>query len=156
MSLLPGATPPEIVKTRSKAADRLDALLVIVPETSAKELFRQLPENERWQELNARTPPRTGTVRTTVLTNRRQTLAVLGYIGADATTFERLSLAGRMFKEASARNPGSVGMEALLAGGFAGAFQMPAYRARSEAESGIRRLVLLDSPKVDIPYAVAA
>ena len=77
----------------------MDALLVIVPTEPSE--FGQLPDSERWQELNARSKPVTGTVRATVLTNRRQTLAVLGYIGADASTFERLSLAGRMFKEAS-------------------------------------------------------
>ena len=145
MSLLPSATPPEIVKTRTKAADALDALLVIVPETSAKELFRQLPENERWQELNARTPPRTGAVRTTVLTNRRQTLAVLGYIGAGASTFERLSLAGRMLKELGSRDPETLGLialgdaapaqaalDALLAAALAHAFPMPTLRAPSK------------------------
>jgi len=75
IALLPTATPPEIVKARARAADASDALLVIAPMPSEKELFRQLPESERWQELNARTPPRAGTVRTTVLSNRRQTLA---------------------------------------------------------------------------------
>jgi leucyl aminopeptidase len=155
MSLLPSATPPEIVKTRAKAADTLDALLVIVPENHAKELFRQLPESERWQELNARTSPRTGTVRTTVLTNRRQTLAVLGYIGAGATTFERLSLAGRMLKEVSSRDPEDLGLmalgdaapaqsalDALLAAALAHAFPMPTLRAPSKDERRIKQIIL--------------
>ena len=155
MSLLPSATPPEIVKTRAKAADALDALLVIAPVSPAKELFRQLPESERWQELNARTPPRTGTVRTTVLTNRRQTLAILGYIGAEATTFERLSLAGRMLKEVSSRDPETVGLmalgdaapaqsalDALLAAALAHAFPMPTLRAPSKDERRIKQIVL--------------
>ena len=155
MSLLPSATPPEIVKTRAKAADALDALLVIAPVSHAKELFRQLPENERWQELNARTPPRAGTVRTTALSNRRQTLAVLGYIGAEATTFERLSLAGRMLKEVSSRDPEDVGLmalgdaapaqsalDALLAAALAHAFPMPTLRAPSKDERRIKQIVL--------------
>jgi leucyl aminopeptidase len=173
-SLLPAAEIPKIAHASSADPAELDALLAIVPVEPTRSLFEQLPESERWQELNARTlstskTARSGTVRTTVLTNRRQTLAVLGYIGAQASTFERLSLAGRMLKEASARNPRSVGlialgdasaaqsgMDALLAAGLAGAFQMPAYRARSGDETGIRRLLLLGSAKVDIPYAVAA
>ena len=53
IALLPTAAPPEIVKTRARAVDASDALLVIAPVSSEKELFRQLPENERWQELNA-------------------------------------------------------------------------------------------------------
>ena len=35
-------------------------------------------------------------MRSTVLANRRHTLAVLGYLANDASAFERLSLAGRM------------------------------------------------------------
>lgn len=173
-SLLPAAEIPKIARASSADPAELDALLAIVPDEPSRSMFEQLPESERWQELNARTrstskTARPGTVRTTVLANSRQTLAVLGYIGAKASTFERLSLAGRMFKEVSARNPRSVGLlalgdasaaqsgtDALLAAGLAGAFQMPAYRARTEDETGIRRLVLLDSAKVDIPYAVAA
>src|SRR6185312_7371334 len=109
MSLLPTTPPPEIVKSRpvgrARAGEEPDALLVVVPDMPEKELFRQLPESERWQELNARAQPRAGTVRTTVLSNRQQTLAVLGYIGAGASTFERLTLAGRMLKEAAGRDP---------------------------------------------------
>ena len=83
MSLLPISTPPEIVLTRTATGPRAamvqpDALLIMVPDTPEKELFRELPESERWQELNARGKPRAGMVRTTVLSNRQQTLAVLG------------------------------------------------------------------------------
>ncbi len=173
-TLLPAADIPKIAHATSADPAELDALLAIIPDAPTPSLFEQLPESERWQELNARTlstskTARSGTVRTTTLTNRRQTLAVLGYIGAEATTFERLSLAGRMLKEASARNPGSVGLialgdasaaqsgiEALLAAGLASAFQMPAYRASNDTEGGIERLVLVGATKVDIPYAVAA
>jgi len=159
----------------------MDALLVIVPDEPS--VFVQLPDSERWQELNARTKPTKGTVRTTVLSNSRQTLAVLGYIGAKASTFERLSLAGRMFKEAAARNPKSVGLlalrdassdpshtadlshtgdlDALLAAGLASAFQMPAYRSKPDDESGIERLLLIGPDligqgQVDIPYGIAS
>ena len=103
--LLPTTPPPEVVKSRLKGADGPDALLVVVPDSPEKELFRALPESERWQELNARAQPRAGTVRTTVLSNRQQTLAVLGYIGPTASPFERLALAGRMLKESTAREP---------------------------------------------------
>jgi len=142
----------------------MDALLVTIPDAPAASVFDQLPERERWQELNARSKPAKGTVRTTVLSNRRQTLAVLGYIGAEASTFERLSLAGRMFKEAAGRNPRTVGLlslddalsaEALLAAGFASAFQMPAFRSKSENEARIERFILSDATRVDIPRAIA-
>jgi leucyl aminopeptidase len=175
-SLLPAAQIPQIAHASRANPAEFDALLAIVPDEPSRSMFAQLPESERWQELNARTlstakSARSGTVRTTVLANSRHTLAVLGYIGPKPSTFERLSLAGRMFKEAAARNPQSVGLlargdasaaqggaEALLAAGLASAFQMPAYRARNENEDEprIQRLVLLDGAQVDVPYAAAA
>ena len=160
---------PKIERASSSEAAELDALFAIVSDSPTRSLFERLPESERWQELNARTKPRSGTVRTTALTNKRHTLAVLGYIGAEATPFERLALAGRMLKEAASRNPLSVGLialgdaraaqsgvDALLAAALAAAFRMPAFRAHETEERGIRRVALLDSTKVDIPYAVAA
>lgn len=167
-NLLPAADMPKVGHATAAEAADLDAILAIVPESPTRSLFEPLPESERWQELNARSKPRSGTVRTTVLSNRRQTLAVIGYIGADASTFERLALAGRMLKEASGRSPGSVGLialgtaqaggvEPLVAAGLAHAFHMPAFSSRkSEAATVIRRLVLLDGTKVDTEYAIAA
>ena len=168
MSLLPSATPPEIVKARARAADAPDALLVIAPTSSEKELFRQLPDNERWQELNARTPPRTGTVRTTVLSDRRQTLAVLGYMGAEASTFERLSLAGRMLKESASRDPETLGLmalgkaapaqaalDALLAAALAHAFPLPTLRAPSADERRVKQIALHGYDDGDTRYAEA-
>jgi leucyl aminopeptidase len=146
-------------------------LLVAVPESTEKELFRSLPDSERWQELNARSRPRTGTLRTTVLTNRRQTLAVLGYIGAQASTFERLSLAGKMLKEVSAREPETLGLaalgkaapaqaalHALLAASLAHAFPMPTFRSPSteaDAAAGehrIKQIVLHGYEAGDLHY----
>jgi leucyl aminopeptidase len=167
--LLPASDVPKIERGKPADGGGLDAILAMVPATAARSLFETLPESERWQELNARSKPRSGTVRTTVLANRRQTFAVLGYIGADASTFERLSLAGRMLKELAARQPASVGLstpggtkavpggiDALLAAALASAFEMPAFRSQESEEPAIQRLVLLDDSKVDIPYATAA
>ena len=170
-SLLPASKIPKVEQTSTADPAEMDALLVIVSDEPTSSVLEQLPDSERWQELNARSKPRAGTVRTTVLTNKRQTTAVLGYIGAKASTFERLSLAGRMFKEAAARNPRIVGLmalsdapqdaEALLAAGLASAFQMPAFRSKSDAEVGIERLLLvgpdlIGQGKVDIPYGIAS
>ena len=173
MSLLPTTPPPEIVKSRpvgrARAGEEPDALLVIVPDAPEKELFRQLPESERWQELNARSQPRTGTVRTTVLSNRQQTLAVLGYIGVNASTFERLALAGRMLKEAAGRDPETVGLQALgkaapaqasldalLAAALAQAFHMPTYRAPSSSERRIKQITLHGYENGDTRYEIAS
>jgi leucyl aminopeptidase len=170
---LPSADVPKIAHADAASAD-LDAILAIVPESATKNLFDRLPESERWQELNARSKGRSGTVRTTVLAGRRQTLAVIGYIGAQASTFERLSLAGRMLKATASRSPETVGLiilgdtqsalEALLAGTLAQAFEMPSYREPATDAHTIRKVVLLadeqhkkvTSAKVDVPHAIAA
>jgi leucyl aminopeptidase len=170
-SLLPASKIPNVEQTATADPAEMDALLVIVSDEPTASVFEQLPDSERWQELNDRSKPRTGTVRITVLTNERQTLAILGYIGAKATTFERLSLAGRMFKEVSARNPRIVGLmalsdaaqdlEALLAAGLTTAFQMPAFRSKSDDEGAIERFLLvgpdlIGQAKVDIPHGIAS
>ncbi|MDB6087819.1 MAG: hypothetical protein JWN85_603 [Gammaproteobacteria bacterium] len=169
MSLLPPSSSPEIVKNGVQAAGELDAVLAIVPDAPEKEIFRRLPDSERWQELNARAQPRPGTVRTTVLSNRQQSLAVLGYIGADASTFERLSLAGRMLKETEARGPETVGLiafgqaapaqaalDALVAATYAKAFSLPTYRVPSTDERHIKRIVVLGNGDIDTRYAAAS
>ena len=170
MSLLPTTTPPRIVKSRTRTADALDVLLVVAPDNAEKELFRALPDGERWQELNARTRPRTGSVRTTVLTNRRQTLAVLGYIGAGAGTFERLALAGKMLKEVASREPETLGLaalgtaapaqaalDALLAASLAHAFPLPMFRSSADESDSrqIKQIVLHGYEDGDLHYEEA-
>ena len=170
MSLLPTTAPPQILKSRTRAADALDVLLVVVPESAEKELFRSLPDSERWQELNARTRPRAGAVRTTVLTNRRQTLAVLGYMGAQPSTFERLALAGKMLKEVAAREPQTLGLaalgkaapaqaalDALLAASLAHAFPLPMFRSSADESNSLRikQIVLHGYEDGDLHYEQA-
>src|SRR4029077_7528731 len=152
-ALLPGAPAPAIVSARTRDVGELDALLAIVPLPATAAAFRHLPESARWRELDARAPARAATVRTTVLSNHRQTLAVLGYLKDDASAFERLSLAGRMLKEAAARNPQTVGLaasgtaaaaraalEALLAAALVHAFALPSFRAPARHERHLRRI----------------
>ena len=156
-SALPASTPAS-----------LDALFAIVPYPPRAGALRRLPESARWRELEAHTPPRAGAVRTTVLANRRHTLAVLGYLAGDASAFERLSLAGRMLKEAAARAPQVIGLaaagaagtaraalEALLAAALAHAFALPSWRASTHGERRLRRIVLLNDVGLDTRYAAA-
>jgi hypothetical protein len=167
--LLPGALAPTIVSASSVNTAQLDALLVIVPHPPPARAFGHLPESARWRALDARAAARAGTVRTTSLGNRRQTLAVLGYLAPDASAFERLSLAGRMLKEAAARCPGSIGLgatgpasaaraalDALLAAACAHAFALPNFRAPVRGQQHLRRVVLLDGAGLDVRYATAA
>ncbi len=141
--LLPLAAAPAIVAVPRADAAQLDAALTIVTLPPGNATFRALPETARWQELHAREPARAGSVRTTVLANPRHTLAVLGYLDANASAFERLALAGRMLRETAARQPqqvalaapgpraaGRAALEALLAATLAHAFPLPSFRSQ--------------------------
>jgi leucyl aminopeptidase len=169
-ALLPAAHAPVIVTARRRSLGALDALLAIVPYPADSAALRRLPESARWRELDARSPARAGTARSTVLGNRRHTLAVLGYLEAGASAFERLALAGRMLKEAAARNPQTLGLaafgtaareraalDALLAACLTHAFALPSFRATltTRAERGVRRIVLLTAEPIETRYAAA-
>src|SRR5258708_8022501 len=85
--LLPSARAPAIVSAR-RGAHRLDALLAIVPPRATAASFRELPESGRWRELNARAPARAGPVRSTPLSNPRQTPPGLGVLADEARAFD--------------------------------------------------------------------
>jgi leucyl aminopeptidase len=173
MSISPELDLPRILRSRAKlslrAAGELDALFIIAPESVQPRAFASLPEAPRWRELHARDKARTGSVRSTSLTNSRQTLAVLGYLKADATPFERLALAGRMFKEAGARgvvsialgavgdrSTNTVSLDALLAAAFAHAFALPSFRSSRSSRRRLREITLIDGDEVDLRYTSAA
>ena len=162
--LLPSARAPAIVHARGRRADDLDALLTIVTLPAGAGAFEQLPQSARWRELHGRATPKAGTVRTTLLANARHTLGVLGYLKSDASAFERLTLAGRMLKEAAARAPQSVGLiapggagnvllEALLAATLAQAFALPSLRSTERGVRRIGRVTLFGAGGLDIRYA---
>jgi leucyl aminopeptidase len=165
-ALLPPADGPRILRAHG---GEVDALLVIVPASAGAASFAGLPESPRWRDLLARERARAGAVRITSLANRRQTLAVLGFVGPEASAFERLALAGRMMKETAARGPRTLGLatagfqgtaagrrtaesslEALLAAALAQAFSLPSYREPSKDERHIGRIELPADARLDV------
>lgn len=163
---------PRVTRARgasSARAGQWDAIFVVVADSAQPRAFADLPEPERWRELHARSKPRSGSVRSTALANSRHTLAVIGYSQADASPFERLQLAGRMLKEASARAvdtvalaapgdraSGAANLEALLAATFAHSFTLPSFRSSRESQKALREVVLFGGDDVNIPQAEAA
>jgi leucyl aminopeptidase len=167
LSVLPPAEEPRIARSRG---GEVDALLVVMPESASAGSCAGLPESPRWRDLLARERARAGAVRTSSLANRRQTLAVLGFLRSEASAFERLALAGRMLKEAAARSPRTLALatagfparepraaqaalEALLAAALAQAFELPSYRAASAEERRIGRIEIPADAKLDTRYA---
>ena len=167
-ALLPPASVPQIRRSHGE----VEALLVVMPEGAGPESCAKLPESQRWRDLLARERPRAGAVRTTSLANRRQTLAVLGFLRAEASAFERLALAGRMMKEAASRSPQAIGLatagfparghgpaaaqaslEALLAAALAQAFPLPSYQAPAAEARHITHIQLPADAQLDTRYA---
>ena len=163
---------PRVTRARGNSSARAgqwDAILIIVADVAQPRAFADLPEPERWRELHARSKPRGGTARSTTLANSRHTLAVIGYLQADASPFERLQLAGRMLKEAAARAvdtvalaasadraSGAANLEALLAATFAHSFALPSYASAREPRKALREIVLLGGDDLDLRQASAA
>ena len=160
-TLRPELDLPRVTRARGplrpRAANELDALFVVVPESVAPRAFASLPEAQRWRELHAREKARTGSVRSTSLANSRQSLAVLGYLRPEASPFERLALAGRMLKEAGSRGVASIALaalgdrstntaslEALLAAAFAHAFALPSFRSARPERRRLREITLIE------------
>ena len=135
-AVLPAARAPAIVASSAAGAAQADALLVMVTYPVARGAFTSLPESARWRQLDARAPATPGSVRATTLGNQRQTLAVLGYVRADASPFERLTLAGRMVREAAARNPRE--RRALLTGHGRRGARLARSAACGGARAGVR------------------
>ena len=163
-ALLPPATRPQIVRSRTHEA--LDTLLVVMPESAGRESLAALPDGARWQALHARERPRAAAVRSTVLTNPRQTLGVLGFLPDAASRFEQLQLAGRMLKVTAERAPQTVGLvalgaskraaaalEALLAATLAEGFALPSFKSTADVAPTLRRIVLPLEPRIDTRHA---
>ena len=164
VALLPASLGPKIV--RSRTLGDLDTLLVVMPASAGRESLAALPEAERWQGLLDREVPQALSVRTTALTNRRQTQAVLGFLADGASMFEQLQLAGRMLKSAAARAPRSVGLvalganppraarlEALLGATLAEHFALPSFKSDAGGTPALERIVLPTDPPLDTRYA---
>jgi leucyl aminopeptidase len=128
----------------------LDAMMLAAPVDVTTTKLAALPDGARWAALHERSPAKPGTVRVTHLANPRQTLGVLGYVRADASSFERLTVAGRMAKELVNREARDVGLaslaadardlEALLAASLAQSFQPPLFRSKRSREARLGRL----------------
>ncbi len=167
MALPPLPESPSIVhraRFSARAAGALDALLVMLPAQASGASLGSLPEAERWRGLHARAVPAAGSVRSTTLANAHQTRAVLGYLGAHASPFETLALAGRMLKEAAAPEVRTIALasaggapaesqSALLSAALAQAYPLPDFRStRTRARTGIGRIELLGEAPPDLRF----
>jgi leucyl aminopeptidase len=151
----------------ARAAESLDALIVIAaPGETA--LWSHLPEPARWRALHARSKPAALKWHATALANARQTQAILGYAKSTASTFERLSFAGKLMGELAGRRPARVGLivsqalpdagpwyEALLSAAWAASFALPQFRSTPGEHWRLESLQLYAAPPLPVERIAA-
>ena len=156
-------TLPDVRRTAG-----LDALVVLTAPNDVA-LLRRLPESARWLGLHARGKPVALAWRNTTLANSRQTLAQLAYVKAGASSFERLTLAGKLLRELAARKPGTIGFlvggsvadaplwyEALLSAAWTESFALPVFRSRRPDRWRLKAIELYAAPSLDVDRIAAS
>jgi leucyl aminopeptidase len=156
-------TLPDVRRTAA-----LDALVVLTAPNDVA-LLRRLPESARWLALHARGKPTALAWRSTTLANTRQTFAQLAYVKAGASSFERLTLAGKLLRELAARKPGQIGFvvggtvadaalwcEALLTAAWTESFALPVFRSRPPDRWRLKTIELFDAPTLDVDRIAAS
>jgi leucyl aminopeptidase len=151
-----------------RSAATLDALLVLAsPDESA--LWARLPEPQRWRGLHGRAKPAALKSHSTTLGTGRQTQALLGYAKPEASSFERLSFAGKLVRELSARRPARVGLlvsasladaalwcEALLSALWSESFSLPDFRSRPADRWRLQSIELYAAPRLELARIAAS
>lgn len=169
---LPDCTLAVLQRRRALPDERrtagLDALVVLAAPKGVA-FLRRLPEARRWLDMHARGKPVALAWRSTTLANSRQTLAQLAYVKAGASTFERLTLAGKLLRELAARKPGRIGLlvegavadaalwyEALLTAAWTESFALPVFRSRRATPWHLKTIELFAAPALDVDRIAAS
>jgi leucyl aminopeptidase len=169
---LPDCTLAVLRRRRTLPDERrvaaLDALVVLSAAADVA-FLRRLPEPRRWLGLHARDRPIALTSRNTTLANGRQTFAQLAYVKPGASSFERLTLAGKLLRELAPRKPSLMGLligsavadaplwyEALLTAAWTESFALPVFRSRRRDRWRLRTIELYAAPALDIDRIAAS
>jgi leucyl aminopeptidase len=140
----------------AKSLASCDQLLLILPAKPATNLFRQLPEGPKLQQVFKASAPDSTPAFTSRLANSRQTLVIAGTLEKEATTFDQLSLGRKLVAVARDQKAGSLGIcvvgfkgskqvalyNNMVAAALAAAFRMPSYKSE-KTPPAIRNLRLL-------------
>jgi len=161
MQILPETTLPRITQSRRAptraALERLDHVIVILPESPPASAFRGLPQSAQLKSLAARAEPDDSVA--SRLANRRSTGITLGKFPTGAR-FEQLTWARKLVAAAKADKPRQIGIlapalgeqtetavSAVIAALLAAGFAMPSLKSTPDRRwsiAGIRLLGLAD------------
>jgi leucyl aminopeptidase len=170
---LPDFTLAALRRSRSlpnaRRAASLDAIIVLMPPGVESGFLQRLPEAQRWQTMHRRAKALALKWRSTTLANPGQTVALLGYTKPDASTFERLTLAGKLLRELAGRRPERLGLivadsvadaalwhEALLTAAWTESFALPDFRSERPRPWKLRSIELFAAPAFDTRRVAAS
>jgi len=158
-TLLPAQTAVRVQqhtgKTTASLLDKVEHLLVVVPEKPPAAVWKQFPDGPRVQALRSRR--QAGGPVSTRLQNSAGTGVTVASAGAEHSTFAHLTLGGKLAAAACADNPASVAIlviglddaqteslyAAVLLGLQAHAFDMPAFGSSKEPGSRLKTIKLV-------------
>jgi leucyl aminopeptidase len=140
--------------------DTLDAIIILLPETSLKKPWPDFPHAERLKQRVPVGKESLSPLRAD-LPNPRGTVAILATYKTDASAFEFLTLARKCVAKARETQPASLGLlfpgaeagvqgrlaEALLAAVVAADFEMPQFKARPEKPHAIASITVFDGKR---------
>jgi len=152
----------------ARALGRLDGLILLSP-ASDPSPGAELPNPAAWQRLHRREPARALQLRSMTLANPRQTAALLGYVKPDASSFERLGLAGRLLRELAARRPRRIGLllarsvpdpaawcEALLSAAWTESYALPGFQSAPPVRWILEHIDLYGAPALAVKPIMAS
>jgi leucyl aminopeptidase len=167
-ALLPQSREIRVIQTlgRITAAqlEAVDQLLLILPERPGKSVWKNVPQGLKLQALMRRRSSGSVPALQSRLSNKRQTLVIVGTLAKHSGTFEQLTLGRKLVSVATTENAGTLGIAvvgfdedaaAVIAGNavaaaLAGAFVMPEFKSKA-SRARVRNIRLLGlSAKLDL------
>lgn len=165
---LPGIT--QLTGTPTNADfERLDQLLLIVPQHQNDKLWRKVPQGSKVKALMQRRAAQSVPAVLTRVSNQKQTNLLVSALGKDNSTFAQLSFAAKLVAAAADEKPGALGIWVLgfavaeqnnivnnvVAAALAAAFVMPEFKSKP-TPSPFRSIRILGlERKIDIKRTLA-
>ncbi len=170
VSILPDQPLPALKAAEAglarRSLDSADAACLLLPESESARAAAAagLGHAESIHRLLGRARLRAGTHAAVTLPNDRQTLLTVGVVASSASPFDRLTLAGRMLRDALAREPQRLalaasglgtqtapGVEALAAAALSQSFRLPDYRSSKSSSPRLSAVSLHGVPSRALP-----
>jgi len=143
-------------KVTRASLDKIDQLLIVLPERTPANVWKSLPQGEKLKGLLRRARKNSVPAVSGRLQNKRLTSFAIGRINADEETFERLTFARKMLAAATNEKPGALGilvagfaaedearvMDDMVAAALAAAHVMPTFKNK-EPQAPFKSLLLL-------------